>query len=131
MKYVLSEESAAEQIDLFMEYYEVDLEDIPEALADGVAAAKAKVEKAIRKGRVEIRDGEGLEIMQKINGGKSEVVYGELTGKAKIAMGDKTDYGKIYALLGALAGIGETAIQKLRGADLSTAECIGMLFLQV
>lgn len=129
--YVLGEEAAADQLQLFMDYYEVELDDTQASQADAVKVAKAKVLKAVRLGRVEFRENDGFEIMQKVNGGKTEVIYKELTGKAKMAMGDKSDYGKIYALLGSLAGIGETAIQKFRGADLSTAECIGMLFLQV
>lgn len=127
--FILSEESAAEQLELFMDYYDVDMNDIPTAQRDAVDIACRKVSKAIRRGKIEIRNTDGLQVVQMVK--ETELVYGELTGRAKIAMGDKTDYGKIYALLGSLSGAGETAIQKLKGADLSIAECIGMLFLQV
>jgi len=136
----ISRESAEAQFEIFCDYYDFDPEtDIPEEDAQRAAfeATIEKVIKAIRKGRLEIIDGDPLQIIQhlkKPQGDISTIEYSELTGRHKLAMKDKkgTDnYGRCYALCGAMSGMGETAICKLKGADLSVVECLGLLFLQI
>jgi hypothetical protein len=136
MDYKLSEQSAEDQLNLFLEYYELMEEDIPETQKSAFISACKRIIKAIRLGRLEITNVDGIKIVQTLKNpiGESQTIeYGRIVGKAKIAMKGKVDddYGKMYALLGSLSGLGEVAIQKLEGPDLSIAECLGLLFLQV
>jgi len=127
----ISQEVAEEQLNAFLDYYEIELDELPEEINGAVK----KLLSAICKGRVEVlSNGEIKQIFKNPPGEVSEVVYKELTGSAKLAMKGKSaedHHGRIYALLGSLAGIDERGISKLRGVDLSVAECIGVLFLQV
>ena len=136
----ISEEVAKEQFEQFCEYYDFDAEDATaEDVRVALDAATARIIKAIMRGRLEVKDVDGditvRQVLKHPMGDVSELSYGVLTGKAKIAMEKKKKqddhHGKIYALLGSLSGLGEGAISSLRGADLSTAECVGMVFLQV
>ena len=55
----------------------------------------------------------------------TEIVYGEIKGRHKVAMdgkGDDTNYSKIYALLGAISGQGPKAYTSLKGVDVSISE---------
>jgi hypothetical protein len=134
LDYKVSEETATSALNGFFECYEVDPKE--EAISDdqriAIDAAIAKVTKAIRLGKVTI---EGMIITQTLSKAPSEVttvVYGEMTAKAKVEMGKKSQddhYGRIYCLLGSLSGLGERAIMGLKGSDLSTAESIGIIFL--
>ena len=136
----ISQQVADAQFEMFSEYYDFDESDSGnEDVRHAMAGAKARVVKAIRRGRVEIEETEGdIVVHQHLKFPLGEVKslrYGVITGKAKVAMekgtsGDE-NYAKIYALLGSLSGLGSTAISALRGVDLSTAECIGAIFLQV
>ncbi len=134
--FILSEESADKQVDMFCEYYDIDRSECAESQAEAVETSIKKISKAIRRGTVEIslNDDEDIIVTQTIplkDESETKIVYGALSGKNKKAMSKQEDYGKIYALLGSLSGLGDTAISKLKGAHLSVAECIGMLFLQV
>lgn len=130
----VSEESAQEQLDSFFQHYDIDIADMPKEQAEAINGALNRIKRAIRSGKVEI---DGSVIKQTLinpAGEVSEIIYGELTGQSKMAMDSKkadSQYGRCYALLGSLSKLGEGAIVKLRGADLSIAECIGLLFLQV
>ena len=131
--YKLSEDAARDQLDKFFDYYDVDLDIIPEKQVEAVNASIDRIVRGIRKGKLEIVEGENLKIIQHVKD-ETTLEYGELSGRTKVAMGKKsdTDYnGRIYALCGSLTGIGEAGILKLKGADLSLCECIGALFLQV
>lgn len=135
-EFKLSEESAETQIDIFCDYYDIDRNELPESQAEAVDTSIKKISRAIRYGTVEISlndddDAVVTQIVQTKDGSETKIVYGVLSGKNKKAMSKQEDYGKIYSLLGSLSGLGETAISKLKGAHLSVAECIGMLFLQV
>ena len=134
-EFIISEDSAIEQLDYFLEYYDMDLSALPEEQAIAVESAKTQIIRAIRIGNLEISS--GAEIAQRLKnpaGDVKSLTYGELTGNSKLAMKNKAqtdNYGRIYALLGSLSGVGEGGIAKLRGADLSLAESIGILFLQI
>lgn len=133
-EFKLSEESAEEQLNLFFEYYDIDISDYPESQIDGINTSLSKLKKGIRKGRVEFKEENGtMEVIQYINE-ETTLVYGELSGRTKLAMKNKSEndnYGRLFALLGSLSGAGEAAIAKLKGVNLSLAECIGLLFLQI
>lgn len=132
-EYKLSEESASAILDKLIEYYEIDLDDLPSASKDSIDATMKKLVKFIRKGRLEINTEDGIQCIQTLRDGKTKITYKELCGKAKIAMGSKKEtdhHGRLFALLGALSD-GETTIAQLKGPDLSLVECLGGLFLLV
>lgn len=142
MSYKISEQVAMEQLDGLMDYYDLDLNDIKNsAQRDAVESAYNRLVKAVRKGNLEFSPeatkDKNIKIVQHLKkpiGESGTIEYRELDGKAKVAMKDKSDtdyYGRIYSLLGSLSGLGETAITGLKGSDLSVAECLGVLFLQV
>lgn len=129
----LSEDSAEKQLDSLLDYYEIEIDDLPEKTKDSSFAILKRLKKAIRLGRLEIQIEDGIKCVQTLRDGKTQITYKEINGKAKAAMGSKEDTdqnGRIYALLGALSD-GETAITKLKGPDLSLAECLGALFFMV
>lgn len=136
-KYKLSAEVAKAQVDVLLDYYDFETEDLPEAQKSVLDACIARLVKAIRLGRLQITDSEsGIKVVQTLKkalDGNGVIEYSELSGKAKIAMGagGDNDYQKIYCLLGSLSGIGTTGISMLKGADLSVAESLGFVFLQV
>jgi hypothetical protein len=140
-EYQLSEENADSQLSMLLEYYEIEIEDFDnESLQSALMTARKKLIKAIRTGVVEIKDEEGVPIvyqhLKKAPSGVKEntIRYKEVDGMSKIAMKDvkDTDYhGRLYAFLGGLSGESATIIKKLKSTDLSTAECIGTIFLQV
>ena len=132
MENKISEKAAQDQFDILVDYYEFDIDALPETLKENVEFAKNKVIAAIRRGRIEIKDDDGLKITQDLKHGDNKLEYGTITGKAKSQMKDKdSQYDKIYCLLGSLSGWGKPAIQKLEGIDLSTSESLGMILLQI
>ena len=98
-------------------------------------AAHARLLKAVRKGRLEIKEGgQVVQTLANPPGDMATITYGELTGKAKLEIDKKgaaEHHGRMYALLGALSGLGDRAISSLRGIDLSVAECLGLVFMLV
>ena len=134
MDYKISEEAAIEQIDVLFDYYEIDIAGLPKAQKQVTEAARRKLIKAIRIGRVEVGlDADGIiAVKQNIRNGEP-LIYREIDGKAKVAMSGKDDgdaYGRAYAMMGSLCGLGEAAIISLKSHDLSVVECLGMVFLQ-
>ncbi len=132
--YKISEEAAHEQVDMLYAYYEIDVDDLPDAQKQATEAAGRKLLKAVRIGRLEIDmdDSDVIRIKQNIRNGEP-LTYREIDGKAKVAMSRKDDgdaYGRAYALMGSLCGLGETAIVSLKSHDLAVVECLGMVFLQ-
>jgi len=136
----LSKENAQKQLNTLLEYYDLDLDDISdETVYKAIESSCNKLLKAIRKGRIEIKEeNETINVYQHlkkpVSEGKTTIVYKEIDGRSKIAMKDnsETDYhGKIYSFLGGLSGEGADVIMVLKGVDISIAECLGALFLQV
>ena len=131
-KNIISEQAAKDQFEILVDYYEFEIDDLPDDLKDSVEFAIKKVVKSIMKGRVEISDSDGLKIIQKMKHNENDFEYKAISGSAKPEMKDKdSQYEKIYALLGSLSGWGKQAVKKLEGIDLSTAESLGMILLQV
>ncbi|MCK5127580.1 MAG: hypothetical protein KAR42_15090 [candidate division Zixibacteria bacterium] len=131
---VISWEVANEQFNLFLDYYDLEAEDFAnEATKEQFETASNKLVKAITKGRLEIKEEESLCVTQILKNGE-HIEYGVVSGKHKLAMKGKKDtdiFGRIYAIMGSITGLGETAILKLAGIDLSIAESLGFLLLQV
>lgn len=134
MEYKLSEKVARDQLQAMLDYYEIDIDDIEEKdVKRAVKAGYKRVIKAIRLGRLEISTEGDIKITQTTRNGE-KIVYREIDGKAKVAMAGKEEkdyYGKSYAMMGSLSDLGESGITMLKGVDLSLAEVLGMIFLQV
>ena len=136
--YKISEESAKEQFQIFLDYYGLDEDDFDDSdVKAGMSLSRKKLTRAIRKGMLEISNDKKLVVTQHLKAPKGEISvinYRIVNGTSKISMKSKSSkdtYGKIYALLGSLSDLGDMAIQKLEGADLGVAESLGTLFLQV
>lgn len=125
----LSEESAKTQLDLLFDYYGVDIDNFQEEQKSTTAELIA----AIRAAKVEIKEQEDdVVAIQTLRSGQTLEYKGLCLADAKIAMkAAKSDdqYGKIYALLGSLSGVGIEGIKKLAPSDLSIAESLGLVFL--
>jgi hypothetical protein len=137
MDYKLSNESAIAELDRFMNYYEIDVtgvgEEAPDDFVEMIAPAVKRVVKAIRLGRLEVGE-DGCTLIQTLRnppGEANTITYGEMSGKAKVAMKGKDindHFGRMYSMLGSMSGLGENAIMGLKGVDLSLAESLGVLF---
>jgi len=139
----LSKENAQKQLDTLLDYYDLDLDDISdENVHNAITSSCNKLLKAIKKGRLEIKEEDDTlnvyQYLKKPIGGKegslTVIKYREIDGRSKIAMKDnkESDYhGKIYSFLGGLSKEGGAVIMRLKGVDISIAECLGALFLQV
>ena len=129
----LSEDNAQEQLNQLLDYYEIDLDDVPDKEKSSYDIVGKKLVKFIRQGRLEIKTEDGIQCIQTLRNGTTTIIYKELNGKAKTAMGTKgaeDGNGRIYALMGALSD-GEATILQLKGPDLSLVECLGAVFLAV
>jgi hypothetical protein len=130
---MISEEIAVEQAGILLDYYDIDPEDLPDDQQKIVDTYTRKLIKAIMRGRIEIKEIDGAPAITQFTKAGSTIAYGILGGKAReetSKVKDGNHYGKIYALLGSMSGIGKDAISALEGPDLTTAEALGMLFLQ-
>jgi hypothetical protein len=138
-KNIISEENARAQVQTFLDYYEINLEDVKNTEAkNGLDSTIDKVVKQIMLGKIEIREEADTIIvnqhLKKPMGEIKIIEYAELGGKHKVAMKDKGAndfYGRLYAMLGSISGLGETAIVGLKGTDLSACEALGVLYLNV
>jgi len=135
-KNVISRESAEEQIDVLLEYYDLDDDDIGNAEKEsGLDMTKHKLIKHIMKGRLEISESEdGLSVIQHLRSGKEDMTYQEICGRHKIQMKNNSQddwFGKMYSLVGSMTGVGSKAIENLKGVDMSVCECLGAIFLNV
>lgn len=147
METKISEENAQAQIDLLMDFYDVDPSEAEEIFDEGKEADNFKsavnlihsrLKKGIMKGFIEIKEeGNGLIVEQNLMrdfGGHSRLKYKEIDAKAKIEMskGKESNHSEqIYRLLGYLSGQGYEAMKNLKGRDMKIAETIASFFLQV
>lgn len=132
--YTLSEESAKEQLDLFFEFYDVDFETLYEE--DGSNKVKNKIEKklikAIRQGKVEFENTqEEFLVKQNLRNG-NQFVYHEPTGHMMSQLDKyKSQHDKMYNILAMLSKKPVDKIKSISGPDLSIAEFIGLIFLNL
>lgn len=135
-KLILSEESAADQLQELYDYYDLDLTGLDEDAKKAITEQKPKLIRAIRKGRLEItKDAAGDIVITQTVGktGSEKLEYNSEVAKALVNMKkyDTADtYGRIYAMLGSLAGISADAIKQLKGSDLAVAHSIGLTLIQ-
>lgn len=133
-KYKLSKENAKNEIQKMLDYYEIDIDDIEDKdLKRAIKSGMDRLMKAARLGRLIVENENGFKVKQ-ITRNNTEILYREIDGKAKMAMAGKDEkdyYGKSYALMGSLSGLGESAIAQMKGVDLSLVEVLGLIFLSV
>ena len=140
--YILSKEAAESEVKKILKYYELDIDDIEDKEQKKfIKANYDRLIKAARLGRLEVKIEKGISVIQHCRlfdeKGNSNalgeiITYKEINGEAKSATAGKeaTDfYGRIYAVMGSLSGIGEDGIKKMRGVDLSLCEVLGAIFL--
>lgn len=131
--FILSEESAMEQVRMLLGYYDIDVTGIsPEALTQ-TERSLDQLRDFIREGRIEVRrdESERVVVAHTLTSG-AELIYGELNAQARLAMdkcpGDAR-YARVYALMGSLCGLGSTAITQFRPRDLAVVDILGPLFM--
>ena len=134
-EYKLSKQAAKNELEKMLGYYEIDIDEIEDKeLKKAILQGYARLIKAVRLGRLEIKLEEGIRIIQTLRDGSEKITYREIDGVAKTEMAGKNAddyYGKAYALMGSLSGLGEGAIKKLKSVDLSLTEVLGLIFLSV
>ena len=134
-------EDAEKQVDLFLNFYDIDSEEDAsnKAHRESLDASIKKLVKHVMRGRVEITDNGdgGINVLQRLKfpvNDVNELEYKVVGGVAKKQMknADESDqHGKIYSLVGSLTGWNGNSIAKLQGVDISAVECLGVLFLVV
>lgn len=130
---LLSEDVAMDQVLDLLEYYDIDIERLPEGGANLETSLKQLTD-YVRRGSVEIgRDADQkIKVTLNLSDGKTAIEFAEIGARHKLAM-DKVkgqeSYARIYALAGALSGLGAAAIEKLPARDLAIVEILGMVFL--
>lgn len=136
----ISRESAEIQLNLLLDYYDLDKNDIE--IEEGPEAVQTLINgliRSIQKGRLEISlDTDGrLVISQhlKFPPGDIDVINYEIVGcKAKLAM-DRVKSNKPVerqlTFMGSLSGLGREGIAKLVGVDMGTMERLSTLFSMV
>ena len=135
-RYILSKDSAENELAKMIDYYEIDIKEIEDKeLRRAIQQGYDRLIKAVRLGRLKIDTTDGqIKITQTLRANGDTIEYREIDGQAKSSMAGKSDgdnYGRAYALMGSLSGLGETAIMKLKGVDLSLVEVLGLIFLSV
>ena len=144
MSHDITREIAEQQLEKLFEYYEIELE--KQLKADNAEKAQAtaddirdRLTRAIMKGRLEICDDEesqygGLKIVQRLRrpvGNVSQIVYGEVTGRARTAIKDVdkgSPHAKVYSLLGAISKEPVQVFMNIGGVDLTCAETLAAVF---
>jgi len=127
---ILSEESALENFQKFVDFYDVDEKDLED---ETIKKFIGGIIRAIRRGRLEFEDTEdGLVIHQNLVrsvGGVSRITYSQFNGAAKKAIDtQKGEVAKIHAMMAKLSRESMGFIEKLIGPDYSTMESLAVLF---
>lgn len=145
-EYKLSAENAKEQLDLFFDWYNLDLEEAAKEQGKEVDSDEAKAElykpfypviRAIRQGAIEFKvesskEGETLVAIQRLFrpiGPITELKYGEVTARACSLVKTGNSASEKYQFLGILCGEGKPVIDKVRGPDVQVLDMLGSLFL--
>jgi hypothetical protein len=132
-KYILSEESAKDQIDIIMDYYDIDLDDFDGQVRKAMDQAVRTLIKGARLGLIEVESEGGLKVIQHLiepPGDVNTLEYGPVTGKNKLAMKDNSSqHERCYQFVGAITKAGEKAISSLKARDLRYCEALSALFL--
>ena len=139
-KVLISEDSAIEQLEILMEYYDIDKNDIEiEEGAEAVQTLMNGLVRAIRKGRLEIKVDSDLKLIVtqhlKHPPGDIDIVNYSIVGqKARLAMDrvkSTKEQERMCAFMGSLSGLGVQGVSGLVGADMGTMNRLATLFSMV
>ena len=130
----IGEKAAHEALMSWLNYYDIDVDSIEDKnTKQNTETVFNKIIRFIRSEKIHIKVEDGVVVTQNLQS-KQTLVYKGVTAENKISMDgydEKDHYKRMYALLGSLSGVGKSAILDLQGQDMSAAECIGFVFLQV
>lgn len=135
-EYLISEESAMDEICKFLDYYDIDIATLEMTETTEIAGEKVldSLIRYYRTGQIKNKEDEkGFQIVHKLRSG-DEIIYNEVTAVKKRTMDKletKEQYGKIHTFMGALCGLGLDGVDKLHATDLQVLEVLGSIFLLV
>lgn len=131
----LSPESAESSVRELIEFYRIDIDDVDGVQKASLELALNRLQKAYQRGELSNKRGEkGFQIVQKLvapPGDVKEITYEELKGELKLSMdgfNPNDGVARQQALLGAMSGLGPTAIGAMKAVDLGTAESLAHVF---
>jgi len=136
----LSEESAEEQLAIFLDHYNIYPDNYVTKGEEVVyLSCCKKLIRAIRSGKLEIEKTDKLKIIHTCDGG-SKLEYAEISNEAKLVdLGAKeaeeqetmsAAVSRRYSsVMGYLCGMGYDAMKKLKGDDIGIMESLGFLLL--
>lgn len=135
-EYIISEESAMDEICKFLDYYDIDIASLEMTENTEIAGERIldSLIKYYRLGKLKNKEDEkGFQVIQTLKSGQ-EIIYSEITALKKRSMDKletKEQYGKLHSLMGALCGLGLDGVDKLHATDLAVLEVLGSIFLLV
>ena len=139
-KTIISEDSAKEQLEILMEYYDIDKDDIEiEEGPEAVQTLMNGLVRAIRKGRLQIKvdSDRKLLVTQHLKhapGDIDTIDYSIVGQKARLAMDrvkSTKEQERMCAFMGSLSGLGVQGVSSLVGADMGTMNRLATLFSMV
>lgn len=134
----ISEEVAEEQFDSFLDYFDIDFNDIE--IEDGEATAKTiktALVRAIRRGALVISVGGDFSIKQILThpiDDIQEIIYTDKFAKARLAMdheSPKKSQARMLAFMAALSGTPASKLIKMKGKDLMVYGRLTAIFSMV
>ena len=134
----ISEEVAEEQFDSFLDYFDIDFNDIE--VEDGAEAArtmKNTLIRAIRRGALEINVEGEFSIKQKLTHPIGEIdfiTYTDKVARARLAMdheSPKRTQARMFAFMAALSETPVSQLIKMEGKDLSVFGRLTVIFSMV
>ena len=135
----VTREAAGKLVDDFLDFYDVDINDIEDDTAQKSHKATCnRIRRAVEKGRLVIVQENGFPILyqhlkHEVKGLPGVLRYREIDGTAKMRAKDldMNAYGRLYALVAGMTGQKVEDVARLIGQDLSIAEALGGVFLGV
>jgi len=139
-EFLLGEENAETEINIFLDYYDLWVDEITDKeQQQNLENAINSTILNIRKGYVAISEDEDGDViikqkLQKAKNDIKEISYNSkrLTkAKRQMKNADANDnFGKMYSLMGSLSGLGVDGVESLKGVDGKVLEGLSILFLQ-
>lgn len=130
----LSKEVAWDHINIFLDYYDIDLDDIDDKEQKrAVELSIKKLIKPIQEGLLVIKEKDGsIQVIQRMKKTDSVLTYAEISGKHKVMMGKDSDdngFKRMYTLVASLTSMDYEKIENLKGIDSRIVEGLASLFL--
>ena len=138
-KDTLSKVVGVEQVNRLLAYYDLDKSD-GEEVKKVIERARQKLAKHFSRGNLEIeQESDGrlfllIHLRCKVSSVGDTIKLKPLSGKSKIAMKGYSDddvFGKVYGLIGSLAGLSADKMQLIEGPDVGLFDELFALFLAV